>query len=260
MLSRKPVRSIADMNERRADLLLRLMGDGQFRVRRSAYRAMARIDYLMLRNICISWASIRRSAGVRKRAAEASGWLLGDRYPLPIGRLAWDPEPSVRDAFARSQSERRERQYAEEYMEHVLSVREPEDVVPAWRYGEALARMGDDQALEIIEKRVSDSSLHPSIRFWLHRIRENLKKRWDHVVEKWPEPSYYPSGQAGGCEGHVDQWERAGTALRKAICGTLLRRRLPESVHGVDGPTLLRSRTGNTPSRSRGVARLSYLW
>jgi hypothetical protein len=185
----------ADMTERRADFILRLMGDGQFRVRRSAYRAMAKIDHLMLRNICISWASIRRSVDARKRAAEASGWLLADRYPLPIRRLAWDPEPSVREAFVRSQSERRERLFAEEYMEHVLSVQQPEQVVPAWRYGEAVARTGDDHSLAILEKRVSEPGFQPSIRYWLHRIRENLKKRWDRVVEKWPESSYAHPGR-----------------------------------------------------------------
>ncbi len=184
-----------DMAASRAELLLSLMEDSQFRVRRSAYRAMAKIDQVMLRNICISWASMRRSAGVLRRAAEASGLLSGDRYLLPIGRLAWDREPSVRAAFARSQSERRERRYAEEYMEHVLSVREPEAVVGAWRYGEALASTGDDQTVEIVEKRAADPSLHPSIRFWLYRIRESLKKRWDRVVEKWPEPSYTRRGR-----------------------------------------------------------------
>jgi hypothetical protein len=157
----------------------------------------------MLRNLCISWASIPRSIESRRRSAEASGWLLEDRYPLPIGRLAWDPEPSVRDAFARAQYERRERRYAEEYMEHVLSVRNPVEVIPAWRYGEALARTGDDQALETIEKHESGFPLHPSIRSWLRRIRETLKKRWDGVVEKWPDPSYSRRGRLEVVSGKI---------------------------------------------------------
>jgi hypothetical protein len=83
--------------------------------------------------------------------------------------------------------DRREAEWAESYTALVLSAATPADVVRLWRYGSALAPLGDDRTVERLRER-ADKNLPPSVRFWLDRIRKAVQSRWDDVVRRWPEP------------------------------------------------------------------------
>ena len=80
-------------------------------------------------------------------------------------------------------------------MEHVLSVREPEQVVPAWRYGKA-----EFSAWVMIRPSRSSKSACPIPRF-MPRFASGLigrresKETMGSRGEKWPEPSFTRRGR-----------------------------------------------------------------
>jgi len=179
----------------RFNLLVQLAGDGIYAVRRAAYRAAVACDPERLSNLVLGWASWHKEPGregPRRRAAESAGWLLSV-VDEPLRALSWDQEPAVREAYRRSMAERSERATAREYEARVLAVREPNDVVRTWRYGLALAQVGDDTALDRISGRLA-TGLPPSVRFWLSRVRKAVERRWNEVTRKWPEPWFARPG------------------------------------------------------------------
>src|SRR5205085_1803162 len=120
--------------------------DGLYAVRRAAYRGLSRQAPDALQMACDAWA---RSPilHLRQRAAEMCGWLSGDAFPEFFAILRSDPELLVRKAAERAHSERRERSWARAYLARVREVRGTtiEEMVAAWRYGQALIAVGDDE-------------------------------------------------------------------------------------------------------------------
>jgi hypothetical protein len=112
----------------------------------------------------------------------------------PIASLACDPEPEVRTTFARCQRERRERDWARKYLRDVLAVCDNASLLAAWKYGRALERVGDDEALEHLEER-RRGDLPPGVRHWLGRLIKKLRARWDEVTRGWPEPWFARRGR-----------------------------------------------------------------
>jgi hypothetical protein len=190
--------------DRRMNLLLVLMGDGQYGVRRAAFKAAARLSPDRLRSVCTAWSLLTESSvqpaerpyalDMRSRAAEAAAWL--ESFPIegPIADLASDPEPEVRATFARCRRERQERDWARVYVRNVLAACEDASVLKAWKYGRALERVGDDETLERLEEQ-RRGELAPGVRHWLGRIIKKLRTRWDEVTRGWPEPWFARRGR-----------------------------------------------------------------
>jgi hypothetical protein len=194
----------SDDLDRRMSLLLVLMGDGQYGVRRAAFKAMARLNPEGLRSVCTAWALLTEAnvppaerpyaIDMRRRAAEAAAWLEPIPTEGPIVDLAWDSEPEVRATFARCRRERREREWAREYLSNVLAARDDASLVMAWKYGRALERVGDDEVLERLEER-RRQTLPPGVHHWLGRLIKGLRARWDEVARGWPEPWFARRGR-----------------------------------------------------------------
>jgi len=189
-------------------LMLPLLGDGQYGVRRAAYRAMSSVDVRALATICESWTltnEVEDAVELRERAAEAAAWLPEElRTPL-IEALETDPEPTVRQAYKRCDHERRERKWAEIYFNRIMAVGDDRGIEAIWRYGRALAAVGDDQILERLERHRKNADLPPALRHWLTRITKKLRKRWDEVTRRWPEPWFALRGRLEEVEGVVVQ-------------------------------------------------------
>ncbi len=172
--------------------------------RRAAFRAMAQVSPGGLSAVCNAWGLLTEAnvqpaerpyaIDMRRRAAEAAAWLEPVPAGGPVADLAWDPEPEVRATFARCRRERREREWAAGYLRHVLAACDDVSVLAAWKYGRALERVGDDQALERIEER-RRQDLPPGVRHWLGRIVKKLRSRWDEVTRAWPEPWFARPGR-----------------------------------------------------------------
>src|SRR5262249_11111977 len=159
----------------------------QYGVRRAAFRAMARISPEALHSISTAWALLTEVNAqpaerpyvidLRRRAAEAAAWL---ELPAegPIADLACDPEPEVRITFARCRQERLEREWTRKSLRHVLAVCDDACLLTAWKYGRALERVGDDEALERLEER-RQGEIPPGVRHWLGSLIKKLRTRWD---------------------------------------------------------------------------------
>ena len=210
-LARSP--TPADL-DRRENLLLVLMGDGQYGVRREAFRAMARINPRGLRSLCTAWALLTESnvgplerpfvIDMRRRAAEAAAWLESVPVEGPIADLACDSEPEVRAIFVRCQRERRDRDWASVYLRQVLAANDNASLLTAWKYGRALERVGDDDALDRLEER-RGHDVPPGVRHWIGRLIKTLRARWDDVTRSWPEPWFAQRGRLERVDARVGQ-------------------------------------------------------
>jgi hypothetical protein len=192
-----------ELAEYRRRLFIRLIGDGLFGVRRATYRGLAEVDPYLLANFCVAWAEGDATLELRRRAAEGAGWLPEDLLAAGVHALAWDPEASVRDAWGRSCTDRRDRWWAAQCLERVLAVREPEEIYKAWAYGRALQKLGDDRSVEQLERHAHDPDLPPSVRNWLNKIVSKTRSRWEDVTRKWPQPWFARRGVLESVRGIV---------------------------------------------------------
>ncbi len=198
-------------------LMLPLLGDGQYGVRRAAYRAMSSVDAGALATICESWALTNEgedAVELRERAAEAAAWLPEELRSPQIAALSTDPEPTVRQAYKRCDRERRERKWAEIYVNRIMAVADDRGIEAIWRYGRALAAVGDDQILERLERHRKNGDLPPALQHWLTRIIKKLRKCWDEVTRRWPEPWFARRGRLEEVEGVVVHADGAEIAFR----------------------------------------------
>jgi hypothetical protein len=85
-------------------------------------------------------------------------------------------------------------------------------LLTAWKYGQALERVGDDEALERLEER-RRGDLPAGVRHWLGRLIKKLRARWDKVTKDWPEPWF---SQRGHLE-RVDAWIGDDEAKAKRV-------------------------------------------
>jgi hypothetical protein len=150
---------------------------------------------------------------MRRRAAEAASWLGALPFEGPVTDLASDPEPDVRETFARCQRERKERDWAAAYLQCVLEVRTEDSLLKNWRYGRALERTGDDSTLERLDEHRRLPDLPAGIRYWLGRLVKKLRTRWDEVTRKWPEPWFARRGSLEEAEGAIAETVAAKAAF-----------------------------------------------
>jgi hypothetical protein len=188
-----------------------LARDGQYKVRRAAYRGLARQAMDALYRLCLSW-SVASSVELRQRAAEACGWIHGmsgedqvDVFSELYQTLVADRERTVREVTKRTWEERRRRSWAEQYLSIVREVKGQTngEILQAWRYSEALARIGDDSCLRVLQKHLSEASLPPNVRFWIEQIVEKMRENWRKETQKWPEPWFAWKGAIEEGQGGV---------------------------------------------------------
>jgi hypothetical protein len=174
--------------------LLLLIRDGQYAVRRAAYRGLAQRSASVLQTTCEGWSQAP-TVELRQRAAEACAWLpSGEDQPGASGelyqRLAADPERMVREAAERAWLERRERLWGEDYLSHILGIEDTsnDSILAMWPYGQALGKVGDDACRQTLLAGLRDRPYPPHVRHWLYQIAEGIEKRWRKVTQKWPDP------------------------------------------------------------------------
>ena len=166
-----------------SSLLLTLLGDGLYAVRRAAARAMSNVDAEFLAAVCRNWQQ-GSSVDERKRASEAAGWL--ESSPI-LRELMIDAEPTVRKAAERALNEQRNRIWAKKYRDQILSS-EPDDIARSFKYGDALADVCDDEDLRRLQLHLTKDDVAPNIRFWISKLVDEMKKKWREQTQKWPEP------------------------------------------------------------------------
>ncbi len=187
--------------------LVRFMRDASFQVRRSAYRAIAQSDFRVLASVCLAWSQ-SGDMELRKRAAEATAWLPVSSYPdeaiLEFG-FGWDPEPSVREIWKGVLSERRGRRWAADYLDRILTsaVEDDQALLKSYRYGRALAKIGDDESVKRIDDFLASRELKPNVRHWLKKVAREIERHWRKVTERWPEPWSFEQGGIELLDGEI---------------------------------------------------------
>lgn len=175
--------------------LISLMGDGQYSVRRAAYRTFQHHYPQLLAQLCAAWG-LSGHLELRRRAAEASAWVgdasslgyevLGSLFDL----LAADVEEPVRQDTDRSWREQRERNWAQQYLGDILEISSwsNDAILSHWATGEALVRIGTDAEFDRLRKFLAEQALPAHARSWLTRILKEGEKHWEEVRDKWPKP------------------------------------------------------------------------
>lgn len=175
------------------DLLVTLMGDAAFVVRREAARQLSRRFPERFSKVIYEWGRSGQTE-LRRRAAEGAVWAdPDDESTLDnalIRMLEADPEPSVRSAAARSRLTLRDRVWAAHALNHVLKPRrDPNEwVLGAYAYGRALAKTADDEAIESIKTFVNEREVPPNVGHWLGKVAAEAEQHWKETTQKWPEP------------------------------------------------------------------------
>lgn len=174
-----------------------LIRDGQYQVRRAAYRGLQRCDAARLEKLCRDWSSDPNRM-LRLRAVEAVAWFPNDKelqrkYRHLYDTFATDAEPIVREAATRTFKERRKRQWAELYLAKIEELARTneftnEGVLASWPYAEALTRVGDDTTLGSLQSILENGELPPHISHWFHMVYEETKNGWEKAIKKWPHP------------------------------------------------------------------------
>jgi len=103
----------------------------------------------------------------------------------------------IRETAKRSWKERKHRDWAKEYLTRVLAVdgKDNQQILNSWKYGDALARTGDDETLEELDKHIRSATLLPNMEFWLSdQIYKLLEQNWKKVTNKWPQPWFDSHG------------------------------------------------------------------
>ncbi len=178
---------------RTAHLLLTLATDGQYAVRRVAFRTLAGLSPISLHQACEQWAQVGLPE-VRQRAAEGASWLAGSRRSAGnrlIRRLRHDPEPAVRDTASRERLAARDRQWTGTYLKRLQRTRRwnNRSVLRLYAYGGAIAATGDDGALRVLAEMQLADQLPPHARAWLRQVSRALEKRWQAARREWPGPT-----------------------------------------------------------------------
>ncbi|MGH2502894.1 MAG: hypothetical protein ACRDID_10300, partial [Ktedonobacterales bacterium] len=203
--------------------LLTLVGDGQYVVRRAAYRALQAQAPQVFLHVCAALA-IAPEVELRRRAAEACAWLPSQkawqrRKAQDIYKtLRCDVDRSVRDDALRSRSERREREWSKYALDRIL---QPGDwnnqtILQRWKYGHVITCAGSDTELQTLRWFLRQTALPPHARRWLAGLLESGEKQWKTTAEKWPKPWAI--------------WDGAFTAERATLTGADLSEPIPIHV------------------------------
>jgi hypothetical protein len=198
-----------EQKERVFDLLVALLGDSTYQVRRSAARTFAKVDIDRFARIAHQWAR-SGSTEVRRRASEMAQWLPPDDevtlHNQLLNMLSHDPEPSVRKTSTVSCEGLRRRVWRNTFFERILQERSNDGnawISRAYRYGRALTRIGDDETLAAIRDLGSKEDVPPNVQNWLRSVATDLETQWRDVTRRWPDPWLPWSGRLEEVEGTV---------------------------------------------------------
>ena len=179
--------------------LTHLTWDGQYAVRRAAYRGLLNCTPSLLLEWCRLWSKSDNRL-LRLRAAEACAWLPQEKlFQGFFNAFECDPEPEVRQTAARCRLERRKRLWARHYLQRVKQVADDgmqsnADVLSAWPSAEALTRVGDDTTLETLQTLLESRTLPPHLSHWYQSLQEKTREGWEKALKKWPQPREQWSG------------------------------------------------------------------
>jgi len=203
--------------------LILLSRDGQYAVRRAAYRGLAQRDPDTLVASCGGW-SRASSVELRRRAAEACAWLPDDTnyaaaFEALHGQLVADAERIVRQAAVDSRVDRRERLWAKEYLSRILAG-PPETnvaILALWAYGQALVQLGDDDCLRMLRAELGRHRHAPHVQHWYERMVKGMAERGQKVTQKWPEPWFAWEGAMETGEGTLGVTESRTLAVHYSL-------------------------------------------
>lgn len=208
---------------RAEELALLLMRDGDFAVRRAAYRILRDLNdddgVSALEKLVGAWSSLTHSTPIelRQRAAEGAGWLRSDKH---LEALLHDPEKCVRDVARNTQMACTRRNIADRYLEKILraartaivteknlptsfSFRNDESdlvdaidqatpnnrvVLETLPYGDALSSIGEDEHIETLRNFSTAHRLPGHVFYWLTSVMKSTEKQWKDTTKKWPPP------------------------------------------------------------------------
>ena len=182
------------------ELLRGLLGDSAYMVRRSASRTYSRIDSAKLHELCSKWMRSGQTE-LRIRSAESAQWLPVDNGKSSdnavVRNLLEDPEPSVRVAAKRSASELRAREWRAFALAKITSGDQGkmESISTVYRYGRALASLGDDETIAAIKEMRSGRSIPVNMKNWLAKLAEDISQHWKEVTQRWSDALPAWSGQ-----------------------------------------------------------------
>ncbi len=215
-------------------LLRSLTGDGQYAIRRAAYRGLARQSTQSLRILCMMWSQAS-TLELRQRAAEAWAWLSDDNEDSHLETnvyqiVATDMEKAVRETVNRTRKERRKREWAKEYLARIRQIIGMTDaeVLAVWCYAQALMDVGDDTSIRILRTDLRTQSLPPHLRHWFQRIIKETNEHWEKAISKWPQPWRAWQGILEEGQGwlllpnqqkipmHYSLWQERATALSES--------------------------------------------
>jgi hypothetical protein len=173
----------------------------------------------VLRRLCLSW-SVASTVELRQRAAEACGWLAhiseedSKTFEKLYQELVTDEEKPVREAAKGAWEERRQRLWAERYLSIIMSVkgRTNKEILDAWRYGEALARTGDDSCIRALREHLAKDTHPPNLRYWISQIIKKMQENWRKTAKEWPEPWFAWEGTIREGQGKV--WSSDNKIIR----------------------------------------------
>ena len=184
-------------------LLEFLIEDENYSVRRAAYRSIASISQDHLYKLCSSYSE-SPIMKLKLRAAEAYGWIsnITDKNGNDVSttfrtKFVSGIERRIRETAKRSWKERKHRVWAKDYLARVLAVdgKDNQQILQAWKYGDAIVRTGDDVTLEELDKYLRSETLLPNVEFWLSdQIYKPLEQNWKKVTNKWPQPWFDSHG------------------------------------------------------------------
>src|SRR5207244_11180755 len=119
--------------------------------------------------------------------------------------LLTDRERAVRKAARDVLRQIRERPWAKEYLDRILSVRgfDNDEVLRTYRYGRALARIGDDGDKRRLQEHLANELLPLHVGHWISGIIKAIDDRWREVTRKWPKPWL-------GWEGTIEELDGQG--------------------------------------------------
>lgn len=196
------------------DNLFSLISDGQFAVRRAAYRGLAHHDGYLLRDFCDRGVMIDRDVvlaqfpdlGNRRRAAEACAWLVeDDDFERIFARYAADPERSIREIASRSRRERWKRLNSMIYLNRLLEIRDggKDEILDSWRFGRALIQIGDDATALALRRHLAAVKLPSNVVNFIRWVIEGVEAQWKKTAEKWPEPWLPTQGSVEHDDGKI---------------------------------------------------------
>jgi hypothetical protein len=184
-------------------LLEYLTEDENYSVRRAAYRSVASISQDYLYKLFSSYSESPILI-LNLRASEAYGWISNitdengnDVCKLLKTKFALNIDRRIRETAKRSWKERKHREWTKDYLEKVLSIdgKDNQQILQAWKYGDALTRTGDDETLEALSKYLQSEPLLPNMEFLLYdQIYKPLEQNWKKVTNKWPQPWFDSHG------------------------------------------------------------------